>query len=426
MHGSARDARLNNAPWLTAPETRKIFDVLEQAGYSVRAVGGTVRNTLLGEPVSDIDLATNALPDKVIAADRDAGLKAVPTGIEHGTVTIVVAGTPFEVTTLRQDVSTDGRRATVAYTDNWVADAKRRDFTINAIYCDRNGHLFDPVGGLDDIAIRKVRFIGDAHQRIREDYLRILRFFRFSAQYANGKLDPVGLAACRAERAGLERLSAERIHREFMRLLEAPAAVATLRAMQEHGFLSDILGTQCDIDALAKLNAIRAANSQSIHGAGIKRLLHFAVLAVADENAARLLAIRLRMSNAEAKYLSAAMSAKQEIDRTTYDAGDLSVKAAVYKFGNEAAFNAIALSWSRGNAPVDSPAFRHLAELAIAFQPPTPPFTGSDVISRGVPAGPRVGVVLASFEHWWVGAGFPEDHSRLARKLDSLIKVTNS
>lgn len=426
MPASLRDTRLANAAWLTAPETLQVFDVLEQAGCTVRAVGGTVRNTLLGEPVSDIDLATDALPDKVMIAAADAGLKVVPTGIEHGTVTIVVAGIPFEVTTLRRDVSTDGRRATVAYTNDWAQDAERRDFTINAIYCDREGHLLDPVGGLDDIAIRRVRFIGDARQRIREDYLRILRFFRFCAQYAGGKLDPGGLAACQEERAGLARLSAERIHHEFMRLLEAPAAVATLRTMHKHGFLRDILEMDGNVDALAKLEAITGVNSQSIGPARIDRLLRFAVLAVTNKGDVMRIVKRLRMSNAEAKRLEAAMSALSQIERMAFEASELSLKAAVYRFGNKAVFDAVAILWSRGHAPIDSSDFRQMAELAVTLEPPSLPFSGHDIICRGVPAGPRVSAILKAFEHWWISAGFPEDRPQLDRKLDALITVTKS
>ena len=187
-----------------------------------------MRNALLGRQVADIDIATVASPEQVIAAANADGMKTVATGLQHGTVTVIGNHRSFEVTTLRHDVETDGRHATVAFTDDWTADASRRDLTINALYCDADGTIFDPLGGLDDVLARRVRFIGDAHQRIREDYLRILRFFRFTAQYADGAPDAIGLAAAVAERDGMKRLSAERVRAELVRLLVAPGARAVI------------------------------------------------------------------------------------------------------------------------------------------------------------------------------------------------------
>src|SRR5581483_10750916 len=198
---------LAGADWLVRPETQAVFRALAARGHAARAVGGAVRNALLGRPVIDIDIATPARPEEVMEAARAAGLAAVPTGIAHGTVTVLAAHVPHEVTTLRRDVETHGRHATVAFTDDWEADARRRDFTINALYCSGEGEVFDPLGAYPDLASRRVRFIGDAHERIREDYLRILRFFRLTAEYGEGPPAPEGLAACVAEREGLGRLS---------------------------------------------------------------------------------------------------------------------------------------------------------------------------------------------------------------------------
>ena len=224
---------LAGADWLARHQTQAVFDALAAKGFAARAVGGAVRNALLGRPVVDIDIATPARPEQVIEAARAAGLAAVPTGLEHGTVTVIAAHVPHEVTTLREDVETHGRHATVAFTDDWAADARRRDFTINALYCSADGEVFDPLGAYGDLGARRVRFIGEARERIREDYLRILRFFRLTAEYGAGPADAEGLGACVAERDGLARLSAERVRQEMLRLLAAPRAPELVRAMQD-------------------------------------------------------------------------------------------------------------------------------------------------------------------------------------------------
>lgn len=246
MSASSNKAHsLAGAPWLVRPETRAVFDALARAGHEARAVGGSVRNALLGLPVNDVDIATPATPEAVTAAARAAGLAAHPTGIDHGTVTVVSGHIPHEVTTLRRDVETDGRRAVVAYSTDWAEDAARRDFTINALYADADGRVFDPRGtGLPDLDARAVRFIGDADARIREDYLRILRFFRFSACYSAGRCDEEGLAACARNRAGLTRLSAERVHAESIKIFASPAAalMVVVGAMLRHGFLPSLYG----------------------------------------------------------------------------------------------------------------------------------------------------------------------------------------
>ncbi|MBN9263737.1 MAG: CCA tRNA nucleotidyltransferase, partial [Hyphomicrobium sp.] len=233
---------LAGAPWLERPETRAVLSALAAAGHEARIVGGTVRNALLGEPVTDVDIATTATPDETMAAARAAGLDAIPTGVSHGTVTIVAHHVPFEVTTLREDVETFGRHARVAFTADWAADARRRDFTINALYCDANGTISDPLGGLADLAARRVRFIGDARERIREDALRILRFFRFHARYSAEAIDAEGLAACAAERHLLAKLSAERVRAELLKLLDAPGAARAIAVMAAYGFIVEILG----------------------------------------------------------------------------------------------------------------------------------------------------------------------------------------
>ena len=230
-----------DAPWLREGALAKLLAVLDRDGEEARVVGGAVRNALLGEPPGDFDIATTALPREVVRRAEAAGFKPVPTGIDHGTITVVVGGKPFEVTTLREDVETDGRHAKVAFGRDWKRDAERRDFTMNALSVGRDGTMHDHVSGLADAAARRVRFIGDPAQRIAEDYLRILRFFRFHAAYGHGAPDPDGLHACIVARAGLDTLSRERVRMEVMKLLVTPHAVATLAVMAETGLLDNVL-----------------------------------------------------------------------------------------------------------------------------------------------------------------------------------------
>src|SRR5579864_1922479 len=234
--------RLEEASWLAAPPVGRVLALLDRDGEEARVVGGAARNALMGLAPSDVDIATTAVPEEVMRRAAAAGVKAVPTGIDHGTVTLVVDGTPFEVTTLREDVETFGRKAKVAFGRDWKADAERRDFTMNALSISRDGVVHDYVGGLADLRANRVRFIGDPARRIAEDYLRILRFFRFHASYAHGPPDPAGLHACIVAREGLRTLSRERVRLELMKLLVAPYAVATLAAMAEAGLIELLLG----------------------------------------------------------------------------------------------------------------------------------------------------------------------------------------
>ena len=423
--------RLAAASWLAAPATRQVLEAIEAAGFGARVVGGSVRNTLLGEPVSDIDIATNAPPQDVIALFARAGLKTIPTGLAHGTVTVISLGVPYEVTTLRRDVATDGRRATVAFTDDWSADAARRDFTINALYCDKAGVLFDPEGGLDDIEHRRIRFIGNAHARIREDYLRILRFFRFSAQYAGGHLDAAGLGACLDERAGLKQLSAERIHNEIMKLLVAADAAAVVAVMAEHGLLGDLLGGAVDVRALDRLSQLSARHAgDRVYTAAGEAVLRLAALIAREPNEIKALKARLRLSNADADRVAAARKATSAIDAASASAAATpamrETRALIYAFGNARFIDGLMLSWARGTA---SPTDANLADglrLAHTWQRPTLPVSGRDILASGVPAGPRVSQILDRLELWWIATDFTSDHARIQSELARLVLVTNT
>jgi len=286
-------------PWMRAPHVRAAMNALEAArpGAS-RFVGGCVRNALLGAPVEDVDIATQLKPDDVIAALGQSGVKAVPTGVEHGTVTAVKDGQAVEITTLRRDVSTDGRRAVVAFTQDWAEDSARRDFRINALYADITGAVHDPQGGLADIAERRFIFIGDADQRIQEDYLRILRFFRFFAWYGAGRPDREGMLACVRNKDGLSRLSAERIWKELKKLLAAPDPGAALRWMTTTNMLETVSGMSHGVDTAARLPAL-----ERDQGWAIDPMLRFLAIAPPNEDRARAIAARLKLSKAERRRL---------------------------------------------------------------------------------------------------------------------------
>ncbi|MFV0299027.1 MAG: CCA tRNA nucleotidyltransferase [Hyphomicrobiaceae bacterium] len=401
---------LKRAPWLEAPATQQVLAALSAAGFEGRIVGGAVRNALMGHEVADIDIATPAEPRQVMAAMDKAGLAVVPTGIGHGTVTVVVGRKPYEVTTLRRDVSTDGRRATVAFTHEWEEDARRRDFTINALYCDRNGRLYDPVAGYPDIVKRRVRFIGDADQRIAEDYLRILRFFRFHAAYASGPPDRQGMAAVVRGRKGLAHLSGERIGGETKKLLVAPGACPTLLAMGGHGLVVDLLGMAPRPGLFGRLEAAEAALGEAPDA-----MLRLSALAIAVEEDKARLATRLRLSNAEAARLMV-------VDRhhlpVLEGIGEGSARALVYGCGAGQAV-ATAIAWATV-APEGIADARLLHRVARTFEPPEFPVRGRDLVPLGVRPGRQMGDVIRHVKAWWVARDFPPADEVL-RELPRLV-----
>jgi poly(A) polymerase len=405
--------RLVGAAWLDLPETQAVFAALAVRGFTARAVGGAVRNALAGRAVADVDLATDARPDEVMAAAEAAGLKVFPTGLAHGTVTVVAGERPYEITTLRRDVETHGRRATVAFTDDWAADARRRDFTLNALYCGADGTLFDPLGGYRDLLARRVRFIGDAAERIREDYLRILRFFRLTAEFAEGPADAQGLAACVRERAGLAVLSAERVRAELLRLLAARRGDEVAALMQDYGLLTSVIGAAPRPSLLARLAAIEAAL-----GLAPDAVLRLAALAVEIPEDAERLRDRLRLSNEQAAQLERAAHWRHP------DIGPAAPEAAakvhLYRHGAAAHRERVLLAWARsGASPVD-PAWRHRLALPEHWQVPRFPLKGSDVLALGVSAGPRVGELLRAVEDWWIAGDFAADEAMLRARLAAL------
>jgi tRNA nucleotidyltransferase/poly(A) polymerase len=402
---------LADAEWLKRRETSAVFDALHGDSLETWAVGGAVRNALLGLPVTEIDLATTAEPEQVMALAERAGLKAVPTGIDHGTITVIANGLPFEVTTLRRDVETFGRHAKIAYTTSWEEDAKRRDFTLNALYADRDGKVFDPLGGYDDLAAGRVRFIGDAEARIKEDFLRILRFFRFHAYYGKGEMDAAGLKAAVKLRAGLEQLSAERIAGELRRILTAPQAARAVERLSDYGLLTGVLGGVPRLGRFARLVAVEAAN-----GLAPDAGLRLAALAIFVEEDVTRLALRLRLSNAEQAVQ--ALGARDGAIAGSPNEG--AAKSCLYRLGPSYRF-ALLLAWADSGASPDDAAWRSALTLPERWQAPSFPLGGNDVMALGELKGPEIGELLEVLEQDWIGSGFRLDRDELLAKARALI-----
>ena len=380
--------------WLRDHRLQSLLALLNDGGGEARVAGGAVRNALLGVAVADVDVATTVPPQEVVRRCVRSGFAVHPTGIDHGTVTVVVHHMPFEVTTLRRDVTTDGRRATVAFTGEWAEDAARRDFTMNAIYCDATGKIHDFTNGYGDILRRRVRFVGTPSQRIREDYLRILRFFRFHAHYGKGAPDPQGLAACTRLRTGLDGLSAERIRQELLKLLVAPRAVATLKIMHKAGVLRHV------VDAAPEWRVLNRLPPDAI--------LRLSVLA--RETAS--LQDHLRLSNEQAKRLQAIA----EAPLLSPDFRDTERRRILYHIGPQAWRDAVCLCWARSRAPLDDPAWQALADLPDGWPIPKFPVTGRDLQAAGFSAGPGLGEALRKLEDWWIASDFkPAREDLLAR-----------
>ena len=395
---------LAGAHWLAWESVYEIFKAIGTRGFDIRAVGGAVRDTLLSRGVSDVDFATTALPEEVMECAEKAGLKVIPTGLDHGTVTLISNGKPFEITTLRKDVETYGRRAKVAYTDDWAQDASRRDFTINALYADADGTLFDPLGGYGDIAERKIRFIGDAGERVREDYLRILRFFRFNAAFGGDEFDTAALRACVRGRGGLHGLSAERVNSELMRLLCAPRATRALRKMFDYGLLVEVLGAVPHLSQFERLIAIEAHLGDEPDA-----MLRLAALVIVIHEDALRLRERLRLSKAQQRRLEQACGFRG----LTADMDDTGVRTVLYAMGQSGCRDAARMAWAAsGDAEPDTnwhSLLTRIAEMPV----PTFPLQGADIMEMGVPQGPAVGGILDEIERRWITGDFAETRAEL-------------
>jgi poly(A) polymerase len=418
------EPKLTIAPkeWMTAPATRAVVAALEADGAPARFVGGCVRDTLMGRPVRDIDIATPESPERVTALLARAGIRAVPTGIAHGTVTAVKGGKPFEVTTLRRDVETFGRHARVAFTDDWTEDAARRDFTINALFLDVAGRVFDPVDGLADIEARRVRFVGDARTRIEEDVLRLLRFFRFFAHFDRPPPDAEALVACKEMAPKLPSLSGERVRAELLKLLEALAPAATLALMAEEGILTHVLAEARDFPRLAALVRIE----RDVLARPADPLLRLG--GVLDGGAAAV-AARLRLSNKERDRLigmeQTDMAEAEEAPSRAFD--DRALHRAIYVQGAECFADRLLLAWAgeAARGDTDDSAWAALLARAEAWPPPPLPIKGEDAVKMGVAPGPEVGRLVKAVEAWWIEEDFGPDRAACLARLETLVAESN-
>jgi len=385
-------------PWMSDRSVRRLLDALVKGGIAARFVGGCVRNTVLGRPVDDIDIAVDKPPETVMRTLEAADLKVVPTGLRHGTVTAIVEGRPFELTTLRRDLETDGRRAVVAFTDDWRADAERRDFTFNALYADPDGTIWDPFDGRADLLAGRVRFIGDPDQRIAEDRLRVLRFFRFHAWFGKPPLDSAGFDACRRNAGTLSALSAERVAKELLRLLAAPAPADALAAMAEAGALDHWLPEYAGAARLKALVAREEAPDP------LRRLA-----AIVSPSAATAVARRLKLSTQDSLRLQLMLEPAVPGDPENR-------RAALYRLGTSLFVDRVLLE-----GPGD---WQAALALARRWTPPELPISGADALALGLKPGPQVGALLEAVERWWIAGDFSADRAACLAELERLARTT--
>ncbi|RWD38980.1 CCA tRNA nucleotidyltransferase [Mesorhizobium sp.] len=420
---SGRASLAGKADWLGEKHLQRLLAALADGGEEARVAGGAVRNALIGQPVADVDIATTTVPDETIRRAEAAGFKAVPTGIEHGTITIVAGGKPFEVTTLRADIETDGRRAKVSFGRDWKADAERRDFTINALYAEADGTIVDLVGGVADIEARRLRFIGDPEARIREDYLRILRFFRFFAWYGDGRPDAEGLKACARLKEGLGQLSVERVWSELKKLLSAPDPSRALLWMRQASVLTSVLpeSEKWGIDAIQALT-----RAEKDLGWTPDPLLRLEAIVPPDAARLKTLAERLRFSVSDAGRLRQwALTAPVE-PKTT----EAELAKRLYRGDHQGLVDRLRLSLAsaRGRAVEDNDAllkaggFSRLLAFAGKWKKPDFPLKGADLTTLGASPGPKLGATLKNLENEWVESGFALDRGALLERAAEALE----
>lgn len=405
--------KITPQPWMSAPETLAVVQALTKEGAEARFVGGCVRDAVLNRAVKDIDIATPLVPEEATRLLEAGGLKVVPTGIKHGTVTAVSAHRPYEITTLRRDVETYGRHAKVAFTDDWQADAARRDFTMNALSCRPGGELYDYFGGLKDARQGRVRFVGDAEARIREDVLRLLRFYRFLTHYGRGQPDAAARAACRAMADQLPTLSAERLRDETLKLLTAPSPHDTLVLMHNDKVLAAYLPEATDIARLSRLVAIERRWDERVRaGDAVRRL----AILLREPDLAGPVAERLRFSNKDRERL---VTLRAPVPFTP-PLDERSIRRECYKLGPELLIDRALLHWAVEGNP-DNAALERMLDAAEAWEPVSLPVKGDDVLALGVPSGEAVGSLLRLVEDWWIERDFRPSREETLIRLKQVV-----
>lgn len=412
---------------MDAPETLRVMGAFTRAGAQARFIGGCVRDAILKRRVKDIDIATPEQPERVIEILEAEGIHVIPTGLDHGTVTAVIDHEHFEITTLRVDVETDGRRARVAFTDDWTQDAARRDFTINTMSCDLEGNVYDPYNGLEDLGKGYIRFVGNAEQRITEDVLRLLRFFRFLAEYGQYPINREALEACRKLAPRLPNLSGERVRGELFRILTAPNPADTIGQMRGERVLQYVLPEAGDIGRLRMIAWLveRAVKFQNVAPDPVRRLAALLKPDLEREQVEEV-AERLKFSNLERKHLLGMTASAPRIDA---DMGSAAVRRACYKVGGDMVVDRTLLAWAgvlaiESHLPqAETAKWTAIIDVARAWSPTPFPIQGRDVMALGIESGPRVGQVLKAVEAWWIEADFRPDRAACLAQLKAQLKT---
>lgn len=409
------NGKLALQPWMVMAETVRVMDALtppNDKSKAPRFVGGCVRNALVNRKVVDIDIATPLKPDETIEMLQAAGIPHIPTGLRHGTVTALVDGRPYEITTLRLDVMTFGRHADVKFTDDWKTDAARRDFTINTMSCDMDGNVYDYFNGISDLRQGRVIFVGDAERRITEDYLRILRYFRFLAHFGRGTPDAAALHACQKGAVNLRKLSGERVRQEILRLLEAPLCAATWHLMLQAGVVTHILPEATDWKRLEYLVTL-----ESRFEAPLFPLRRLASLMIVTPEGLKHAVQSLKLSAAEGAQLFSMIKYSGDVSPYT---DDREMRRIVYHHGNDMAHSLVLLAAADKGAGGN---LDNLYDIAVGFRPPRLPVTGADVMALGVKSGPDVGHLLSSVENWWLASDFKQGRDACLAELKRLTQA---
>jgi len=410
--------------WMEQASTRQVIAALTAEGAEVRFVGGCVRDAVLKRPIRDIDIATHEPPERVMALLRQAGILVVPTGLAHGTVTAIVEGEHFEITTLRCDIETYGRHAKVAFTSDWAEDAARRDFTMNALFCDTQGHIYDPFDGLQDLGKGRVRFVGNARDRVEEDVLRLLRFFRFQAHYGTPPADPAALDACRHFAHRLPELSGERVAGELIKLLQAPDPASVLLLMDGLHVLDYILPEAQDFGRLRLLSWLET-RALVLPGLSADPLRRLAAVLRTDQEGAAEVAQRLRLSNSQTDRLVALAAAETLPDPTL---SSTERRRWLQRDGAERFRDLALLSWAAHKSltprplPGETESWSQLLAEADLWQPVAFPLKGRDALGLGIPSGRRMGEMLNAVEAWWEAADYRPDHAQCLEHLRHLAQ----
>ena len=404
---------LANEPWLKKSSVVEVFRALKMPGHTTRIVGGAIRNAIFGVAVVDIDMATTLRPDEVMAASARANIKAVPTGIAHGTVTLVLGGDVIEVTTLRADIDSDGRHASVVFGTDWRGDALRRDFTVNALYCDAAGEVFDPLGGMGDLLARRIRFIGDPEKRISEDYLRILRFIRFHGAYGSGSIDAGGMGAVVRGRHGLGQLSRERIWSEFSKISVLDRSVETIDLMFEYGLLVDVLGGVPQLGKFRRL--VKNENELQLKADAVRRLGALGLFVPDD---ATHLGARFRLSRNDVKRLTFMGSNLWPVEGIA-DLAD--ARRRLYQLGRIGFQDLVLVNYEPQTGRAERAMLNSLYNLSENWTRPEFPIDGGDLKSFGLTSGPEMGKLLHELKNYWVAADFKPDRSALLARLKEIL-----